>query len=83
MSRSPFRLKQQLSKAAALKKAARDLRYAKSPARKAKKAQNQMKDRKDGTVGDGMDQHHTKSGLLKKISIKNNRGNFGRGTTKE
>ena len=83
MNKSPFRLKQQLSKAAALKKAARDLSYAKSPARRKKKAQNQMKDRKDGTVGDGMDQHHTKSGLLKKVSIKNNRGNFGRGTKKE
>ena len=83
MSRSPFRLKQQLSKAAALKKASRDLIMAKSPARKKKKAQNQKKDRKDGTVGDGMDQHHTKSGLLKRVSIKNNRGYFGRGTQNE
>ena len=36
-----------------------------------------------GTVGDGMDRHHTKSGAVKKISINNNRGNYGRGTKNE
>jgi len=83
MKSSPIKLKQKLSKEAALKKAARDLAYAKSPARKRKKAQNQMLDRRDGTVGDGLDRHHTKSGAVKKVSVKNNRGNYGRGTKNE
>ena len=83
MKSSPIRLKQKLSPSAAKKKAARDLTYAKSPARRRKKAQNQMLDRRDGTVGDGMDRHHTKSGLVKRVSIKNNRGNYGRGTKNE
>ena len=80
---SPIKLKQKLSPSAAKKKAERDLAYAKSPARKRKKAQNQMLDRRDGTVGDGLDRHHTKSGAVKKVSIKNNRGNFGNGTRNE
>ena len=83
MNSSPIKLKQKLSKEAALKKAARDLAYAKSPARKRKKAQNQRLDRAEGTVGDGLDRHHTKSGAVKKVSIKNNRGNYGRGTKNE
>ena len=83
MARTPFRLKQQLSKAAALKKAARDLAMAKSPARRRKKTQNQRLDRAEGTVGDGLDRHHTKSGAVKKVSVKNNRGNYGRGTKNE
>jgi len=80
---SPIKLKQKLSPSAAKKKAERDLAYAKSPARKRKKAQNQMLDRRDGTVGDGLDRHHTKSGAVKRVSIKNNRGNYGRGTKNE
>ena len=80
---SPIKLKQKLSPSAAKKKAERDLAYAKSPARKRKKAQNQMLDRRDGTVGDGLDRHHTKSGAVKKVSVKNNRGNYGRGTKNE
>ena len=83
MKSSPIKLKQKLSPSAAKKKAARDLAYAKSPARKQKKRENQMLDRRDGTVGDGMDRHHTKSGAIRKVSIKNNRGNFGRGTKNE
>ena len=78
MNSSPFRLKQQLSKAAALKKAARDGRHARSPARKRKKAQNQ----RIGQTSNS-DLHHTKSGAVKRVSIKNNRGNFGKGTKKE
>ena len=77
MNNSPFRLKQQLSKEAALKKAARDVRYAKSPARKHKKAQNQ----RIGQTSKS-DLHHTKSGL-RRTSIKNNRGNYGNGTKNE
>ena len=83
MKGTPFKLKQKLSLQAAKDKAARDLEFAKSPARRRKKAQNQRVDRAEGTVGDGMDRHHTKSGLLKKVSIKNNRGNYGRGTKNE
>jgi len=77
MKSSPIKLKQKLSKEAALKKAARDLAAAKTPARKAKKAQNQ----RIGQRSDS-DLHHTGSGV-KRVSIKNNRGNFGRGTKNE
>ena len=78
MNSSPIKLKQKLSPSAAKKKAARDLTYAKSPARRRKKAQNQ----REGQRSDS-DLHHTKSGLLKRVSIKNNRGNFGNGTKNE
>ena len=78
MKGTPFKLKQKLSTSAAKKKAARDLAYAKSPARRRKKAQNQ----REGQRSDS-DFHHTKSGLLKRVSIKNNRGNFGNGTKNE
>ena len=77
MKSSPIKLKQKLSKEAALKKAARDLAAAKTPARMAKKAQNQ----RIGQRSDS-DLHHTGSGV-KRVSIKNNRGNFGRGTKNE
>ena len=50
---------------------------AKTPARKLKKAQNQ-KIGQNGTT----DLHHTGSGI-KRVSIKNNRGNFGNGTKTE
>jgi hypothetical protein len=83
MKSSPIRLKQKLSPIAAKRKAAADLANAKSPARRRKKAQNQRIDRAEGTVGDGMDRHHTKSGAVKKVTIKNNRGNYGRGTKNE
>jgi len=77
MKGTPFKLKQKLSPSAAKRKAARDLAYAKSPARKAKKAENQ----RIGQRSDS-DLHHTGSGV-KRVSIKNNRGNFGRGTKNE
>ena len=78
MKGTPFKLKQKLSPKASAAKAARDLTAAKSPARRAKKAQNQ-------TIGQRSDSdlHHTKSGAVKRVSIKNNRGNFGNGTKKE
>ena len=78
MKSSPIRLKQKLSPQAAINKAARDLAAAKTPARKAKKAQNQ----RIGQRSDS-DLHHTKSGAVKRVSIKNNRGNFGNGTKTE
>jgi hypothetical protein len=83
MKGSPIRLKQKLSPSAAKKKAERDLAAAKTPARRRKKKENQMLDRRDGTVGDGMDRHHTKSGAIRKTTVKNNRGNYGRGTKNE
>mgnify|MGYP003680701464 FL=1 len=77
MKSSPIKLKQKLSPSAAKKKAARDLAYAKSPARKRKKAENQRLGQRSDS-----DLHHTGSGI-KRVSIKNNRGNFGRGTKNE
>ena len=69
--------KQKLSPKASAAKAARDLAFAKTPARRLKKAQNQ----KIGQRSDS-DLHHTGNGI-KRVSIKNNRGNFGNGTKNE
>ena len=77
MKSSPIKLKQKLSPSAAKKKAARDLAYAKSTARKRKKAENQRLGQRSDS-----DLHHTGSGI-KRVSIKNNRGNFGKGTKNE
>jgi hypothetical protein len=82
MKKSPFRLKQQLSKAAALRKAARDLEYAKSPVRRWKKADAQKKRRsalRRGVNLAGKDYDHTKG---KFVSVLKNRGNYGKGTNK-
>ena len=78
MKSSPIKLKQKLSSKAAADKAIRDKKMAMSPARKRKKAQNQ----RIGQRSDS-DLHHTKSGAVKRVSIKNNRGNYGRGTKNE
>ena len=67
-----------LSKKAAASKKARDIAAAKTPARRAKKAENQRIGQKSNS-----DLHHTKNGELKRVSIKNNRGNFGKGTRNE
>ena len=77
MKGTPFKLKQKLSPKASAAKAARDLAFAKTPVRRLKKAQNQ-KIGQNGTT----DLHHTGSGI-KRVSIKNNRGNFGNGTKNE
>ena len=78
MKSSPIKLKQKLSPKAAADKAARDKKMAMSPARKRKKAQNQ----RIGQRSDS-DLHHAKSGAVKRVSIKNNRGNYGNGTKNE
>ena len=78
MKSSPIRLKQKLSPKAAAAKKRRDIAMAKTPARKHKKAQNQ----RIGQRSDS-DLHHTKSGAIKRVSINNNRGNYGRGTKNE
>ena len=77
MKSSPFRLKQKLSKEAALKKKKRDLAAAKTPLRRKRKAENQ----RIGQRSDS-DLHHTGS-AVKRVSIKNNRGNYGKGTKTE
>ena len=74
---------QNLTPTAARMKAIRDKRYAMTEDRKRKKAQKQREDRRDGTVGDGKDRHHKSDGSTKRVSIKNNRGNFGNGTKNE
>ena len=78
MKGSPIRLKQKLSPKAAAAKKRRDIAMAKTTDRKAKKAENQ----RIGQRSDS-DLHHAKSGLVKRVSIKNNRGNFGNGTKNE
>ena len=78
MKSSPIKLKQKLTPKAAAAKKRRDIKFAKSPARKAKKAENQRIGQNSKT-----DLHHTKSGAVKRISINNNRGNYGRGTKNE
>jgi len=77
MKGTPFKLKQKLSPEAKTAKHNRDVAMAKTPIRKHKKAQNQ----RIGQRSDS-DLHHTGSGV-KRVSIKNNRGNFGNGTKNE
>jgi hypothetical protein len=78
MNKSPFKVtKQKLSAKAAAAKKLRDKKVAMTPVRKAKKAENQRLGQRSNS-----DLHHTSSGV-KRVSIKNNRGNFGRGTKNE
>jgi|TARA_R100000084_G_C4544652_1_gene97224 hypothetical protein len=72
-----------LSKLAAKRKAARDKKAAMMPDRKRKKAENQRKRRaakKKGKNIRGLDYDHKTKRFT---SIKNNRGNRGKGTKKE
>ena len=70
--------KQRLTTTAARMKAIRDKKAAMTPKRRARKAQNQR-------IGQSStsDIHHKPDGSTERVSIKNNRGNFGRGTKKE
>ena len=78
MKGSPIQLKQKLSPKAAAAKKRRDIAMAKTPARKRKKAQNQrLGQRSDSDI------HHTSDGSVRRVSIKNNRGNFCNGTRNE
>ena len=75
--------KQKLSATARRDKAARDLAFAKSPARRAKKASSQRERRaaiKAGRNVSGKDYDHKDK---KFKSVKANRGNDGRGTKLE
>ena len=76
MKGTPFKLKQKLSPSAAKDKAARDLAMAKTPYRRAAKADSQMQHR-NSPVNKNKDYDH-KSGSFK--SVKANRGNNGKGT---
>ena len=69
---------QKLSRRASIAKARRDLLAAKTPSRRAKKAQNQR-------IGQSpnKDIHHKSDGSTEKISIKANRGFYGKGTKNE
>jgi hypothetical protein len=69
---------QKLSPKASAAKKARDTAFAKTFARKRKKAQNQ----RIGQRSDS-DLHHGPNGSVRRVSIKNNRGNFGKGTKNE
>ena len=74
---------QRLSAQARRDKAARDLAYAKTPARRAKKADAQARRRKAKSNGqnvEGKDFDH-KTGKF--TSVKTNRGNRGKGTKAE
>ena len=79
MKSSPFKIKQKLSPVAKKAKATRDLANAKSPARKAKKADSQAKHRANPGMK-GKDYDHKTSSFK---SVKANRGNDGQGTKKE
>ena len=68
---------QKLSPKASAAKKARDTAAAKTPIRKHRKAENQRAGQRSDS-----DLHHSSSGL-KRVSIKNNRGNFGKGTKSE
>ena len=80
MKSSPIRLtKQKLSPKASKDKAVRDLAFAKTPARRAKKAENQRKHRSNPSMK-GKDYDHK---TLTFKSVKANRGNDGKGTKVE
>ena len=75
--------KQKLSAKASAAKKTRDLAFAKTFARKRKKAENQRLRRKaikEGKDISGKDYDHKKK---KFVSVKSNRGNYGKGTKKE
>ena len=78
-NQSPL-LKQKLSPKAAKAKAERDLAFAKTDERRAKKAHSQRMRRKDPVNGNGKDWDH-EDGRWE--SIRQNRGNEGEGTKKE
>ena len=73
-------MKQKLSPLARRDKAARDLAFAKTPARRAKKAHAQREARANPSAAKGKDFDH-KWGKF--VSVKSNRGNEGEGTKKE
>ena len=73
-------MKQQLSAQARRDKAARDLAFAKSPARRAKKAHAQREARANPSAAAGKDFDHKRGRF---VSVRSNRGTEGEGTKKE
>ena len=73
-------MKQKLSAQARRDKAARALAFAKSPARRAKKAHAQREARANPSAAAGKDLDHKRGRF---VSVKSNRGNEGEGTKKE
>jgi len=69
---------QGLSPTALRDKRARDLAAAKTTKRKNRKAENQRIGQSSSS-----DIHHDANGSTRRVSIKKNRGNFGKGTKKE
>ena len=69
--------KQKLTPTARRMKKIRDKRAAMTPSRRKKKAENQRLGQRSNS-----DLHHTGS-AVKRVSIKNNRGNYGNGTKNE
>ena len=69
---------QKLTPKAAAAKAKRDLAYAKTPFRRKRKAENQRLGQSPFS-----DIHHKSDGTTERVSIKKNRGNFGKGTKTE
>jgi hypothetical protein len=78
MNSSPIKLKQKLSSKASAAKKKRDILAAKSAHRKHRKAENQ----RIGQRSDS-DLHHGPDGSVRRVPIRKNRGNFGRGTKNE
>tara|TARA_R110002020_G_scaffold452438_1_gene666815 strand:+ start:41 stop:274 length:234 start_codon:yes stop_codon:yes gene_type:complete len=74
---------QRLSPLAKRRKAARDLAYAKTPSRRAKKAENQRLRRAAKKAGVSLDNKDYDHKDKKFKSVKKNRGNDGKGTKKE
>lgn len=75
--------KQKLSPAAAKRKAARDLRYANSTDRKAKRRDSQKKRREAGKKGKNVSNKDFDHKTRTFKSVSSNRGNGGKGTKKE
>ena len=75
--------KQKLSPKARADKKKRDLAFAKTFARKRKKAENQRKRRKAIKEGKDIKEKDYDHKKKKFVSVKKNRGNYGKGTKKE
>jgi hypothetical protein len=71
---------QKLSPTARRDKAARDLAFAKTPARRAKKAHAQRERKANPSAAKNKDYDHKRQ---KFVSVKSNRGNEGDGTKRE
>ena len=69
---------QYLTPTAKRMKAIRDKRAAMTPKRRKRKAENQRIGQSSSS-----DIHHGANGSTRRVSIKKNRGNFGKGTKKE